>query len=251
MRRRREAKARELTKKKPTVGNDEPEAAVNGAEGGAEAAPAEGVHGDEPAVDDEHRNALESSPTRHPVGRSGRGGATSQSARGAGGLPASAQIASRCRAAGTGLSVAQVGALAQFTISVHDTEGALVRVPATSAFWILIKGYAGRHNSQPGTIRTKLIDRGDGTCALRRARRAPIARPPPPSAPARCSPVGTRWVSARCKAHRRAAAWRRCHQQSNGPASVLRGHSSHQAAAQPTISSHACAPQTCASTVPI
>ena len=105
--------------------------------------------------------------------------------------------ASRWRASGTGVSVARVGTLAQFTLSMLDADGrpASERSAAKRAsFVISVRGRASLKDSQPTSVRTKLIDRGDGTYQVGRepcAPTGPNADPDPHSPDRTLAP--TRW----------------------------------------------------------
>jgi hypothetical protein len=100
-------------------------------------------------------------PVRHGGRRAGsysaRPSRSPASARAAG------ELARRLRAAGSGLSVSEVMTVAQFEIFAQDEEGARVRLPREASVGVAIRGSASLANSQPLAIRTKLIDRGDGT----------------------------------------------------------------------------------------
>jgi len=76
--------------------------------------------------------------------------------------------ASRCRASGTGLNVAHVGTLAQFVVNTTpEGDGQPPTEPAGGSghpgLTVRIRGRASIKDSQPATIRVKIIDRGDGS----------------------------------------------------------------------------------------
>lgn len=84
-------------------------------------------------------------------------------------LRAARQLAaSRCRASGTGLNVAHVGTLAQFVVNTTpEGDGRPPTEPTGgsghSGLTVRIRGRASIKDSQPATIRVKIIDRGDGS----------------------------------------------------------------------------------------
>ena len=147
----------------------------------------EGVSGGGAAARPPRRTSLTDAPRARakPSTRRVRASRTERSGGGSGGMAAEVTAAvrlraSRCRASGTGLTVAQVGTLAQFTLSLADEAAATERAEAVStatevrqrhphtpptapSFAVLIRGRASLKDSQPMTIRAKLIDRGDGT----------------------------------------------------------------------------------------
>ena len=62
---------------------------------------------------------------------------------------------------GAGLSHAVVGSLSQFTILAHNEAGERWMMGGEN-FSVLMRG-VGKVDSQPATVRVKIIDRGDGT----------------------------------------------------------------------------------------
>ena len=75
--------------------------------------------------------------------------------------PVDAASAPNTYATGTGLSSAVVGSLAQFTIIAQDASSRRLEVGGDK-FSVTMRG-RGCTASQPALVRTKLIDRGDGT----------------------------------------------------------------------------------------
>ena len=68
----------------------------------------------------------------------------------------------RTTATGPGLEKAVVGSLAQFTIVMYDKNGQRVKKGGDEVA-VVIRGRSAAGHSQPALMRTKLIDRADGT----------------------------------------------------------------------------------------
>ena len=81
---------------------------------------------------------------------------------------AASHVASRSRASGTGLSIAQVGTLAQFTVHTTSEEGGQPMTERGGGgsrlnLTVRIRGRASLKDSQPTSTRVKVIDRGNGS----------------------------------------------------------------------------------------
>ena len=173
-----EARNRNQKKKKTKEENDE-----GGGSGGGGSSPAGLRRGDDGEATEQQQLAdrghgseadatgMSSTVSRYSVApKSGRRARTSRERSLSPVASAAAKLrASRCRASGTGLSVAQVGTLAQFTLTMTGADGRPLTErdpelgPGRPHISVQIRGRASLRDSSPCTIRTKLIDRGDGT----------------------------------------------------------------------------------------
>ena len=77
--------------------------------------------------------------------------------------PADSATPDATYALGPGLEKAVVGSLSQFTILVHDKEGNRCERGGGDDIKVNIRGRGAMEHSQPGLLRTKIIDRSDGT----------------------------------------------------------------------------------------
>ena len=81
---------------------------------------------------------------------------------------AASHVASRSRASGTGLSIAQVGTLSQFIVHTTSEEGGQPMTERGGGgsrlnLTVRIRGRASLKDSQPTSTRVKVIDRGNGS----------------------------------------------------------------------------------------